>query len=70
MYIWCMKSKRTRKTHPPAALNDVAGMSALPPTPPATGTMRRTQIYLSREEHDFVQAEAARRGEGMAAVIR
>jgi hypothetical protein len=32
--------------------------------------MIRTQIYLSRSEHDFVQAEAARRSEPMAAVIR
>jgi hypothetical protein len=32
--------------------------------------MVRTQIYLSREEHDFVAAEARRRDEPMAAVIR
>jgi hypothetical protein len=32
--------------------------------------MLRTQIYLSRQEHDFLQKEAARRGEPMAAVIR
>ncbi len=32
--------------------------------------MVRTQIYLSREEHAFVQAEAARLGEPMAAIIR
>src|SRR3954447_19480211 len=34
------------------------------------GPMIRTQIYLSRTEHDFVQAEAARLGQPMAAVIR
>src|SRR5271170_7482123 len=33
-------------------------------------TMVRTQIYLSKPEHDFVQAEARRRDEPMAAVIR
>jgi hypothetical protein len=32
--------------------------------------MVRTQIYLSRTEHEFVQHEAARRGQPMAAVIR
>ena len=32
--------------------------------------MVRTQIYLSRREHAFVQTEAARRGEPMAAIIR
>jgi hypothetical protein len=34
------------------------------------GPMIRTQIYLSRTEHDFVQAEASRLGQPMAAVIR
>ena len=32
--------------------------------------MVRTQIYLNREEYDFVQAEARRHNEPMAAVIR
>ena len=32
--------------------------------------MHRTQIYLSRPEHEFVQNEAARQGQPMAAVIR
>lgn len=32
--------------------------------------MIRTQIYLSKSEHDFVQHEAARQGQPMAAVIR
>ena len=32
--------------------------------------MVRTQIYLNKNEHDFVQREAARRDEPMAAVIR
>ena len=34
------------------------------------GGMIRTQIYLTRSEHEFVSAEALRRGEPMAAVIR
>jgi hypothetical protein len=32
--------------------------------------MVRTQIYLTRAEHGFIAAEAARLGEPMAAVIR
>lgn len=32
--------------------------------------MIRTQIYLNKEEHDFVRREASRRDEPMAAVIR
>ena len=32
--------------------------------------MVRTQIYLSKHEYDFVQREASRRDEPMAAVIR
>src|SRR5580704_13143238 len=32
--------------------------------------MVRTQIYLSKPEHDFIQHEAARLGQPMAAVIR
>ena len=33
-------------------------------------SMIRTQIYLTRSEHEFLQSESARRGEPMAAVIR
>ena len=33
-------------------------------------SMLRTQIYLSKPEHEFVQTEAARQGQPMAAVIR
>lgn len=35
-----------------------------------TEPMVRTQIYLSRREHEFIQAESQKRGEPMAAVIR
>jgi hypothetical protein len=35
-----------------------------------TAPMIRTQIYLNKNEYDFVQREAARRDEPMAAVIR
>jgi hypothetical protein len=33
-------------------------------------TMVRTQVYLTRAEHDFLQFEAARRNEPMSAVLR
>lgn len=32
--------------------------------------MVRTQIYLTRPEHEFLQGESARKGKPMAAVIR
>jgi hypothetical protein len=35
-----------------------------------TAPMIRTQIYLNKSEYDFVQREASRRDEPMAAVIR
>lgn len=38
--------------------------------PPVEEPMVRTQIYLSRREHEFIENEAARRDEPMAAVIR
>lgn len=37
---------------------------------PPSGPMVRTQIYLSKEEHDFLAAESRRRNEPMAAIIR
>jgi hypothetical protein len=36
----------------------------------AEAPMIRTQIYLKKDEYDFVQREASRRDEPMAAVIR
>lgn len=48
--------------------------SELKETPAAvevpSGPMVRTQIYLSKAEHDFLQTEARRREQPMAAVIR
>jgi hypothetical protein len=67
-----MKTKNTKypslSAKSPMMLND-----ALPPTQEreeSEDVMVRTQIYLSRAEHQFVQAEAARQGMPMAAVIR
>src|SRR4051812_1135066 len=39
-------------------------------TPAAEGPMVRTQVYLTKEEHAFVQREGARAGKPMAAMIR
>lgn len=54
-------------TTPRDALRDVPGPSV--GSDEAAG-MVRTQICLTRAEHGFVAAEAARRGEPTAAVIR
>lgn len=53
------------KTLKPLQLNETVLTSFSPEEP-----MVRTQIYLSRAEHDFVRAEAERRDEPMASVIR
>jgi hypothetical protein len=37
---------------------------------PAPESMVRTQIYLTRKEHEFLQVEAERRGEPMSAFLR
>jgi hypothetical protein len=67
MYIGRMKRTRYKVTPQESAiLKEQAAVSA----PGGTEPMVRTQIYLSRAEHDFVQAEAARRNEPMASVIR
>ncbi len=55
----------TGKTGEPDRLNDAALAYETDEAP-----MLRTQIYLSRLEHDFIQTEAARQGQPMAAVIR
>lgn len=62
-----MKKRSKSKEISPPALQESPG-----PYPAATSaeTMVRTQIYLSRAEHEFLLAEAARRNTPMAAVIR
>ncbi len=69
MYMWRMEKSLKYSSAPksPEVLQDVPG--------PTLGVdkaaaMVRTQIYLTRAEHEFVASEAARRGEPMAAVIR
>lgn len=67
MYVRRVKPKAKYPVTPPepAALNDALADSATD-----AKVMLRTQIYLSREEHEFVRREAARRDLPMAAVIR
>lgn len=52
------------------ANNNPMVLSDMPGTYTADPAMVRTQIYLTREEHAFVQNEASRLGRPMAAVIR
>jgi hypothetical protein len=61
MYDAGMKPKSRKKNEEPMQLNDVAM---------ASPSMIRTQIYLTREEHQFLQTESERIGAPMAAIIR
>ncbi len=69
MYIWRMKKPKPTKSPEPASsafeLKEAAVAYEVQSAP-----MIRTQIYLDKSEYDFVQAEAKRRNEPMAAVIR
>jgi hypothetical protein len=58
--------KRTRKPKQPApdALKEAIAPYTVAPA------MIRTQIYLTRAEHDFLQSEANRRNQPMSAVLR
>src|SRR5580700_3353610 len=64
-----MKQRKTVKYQPGSTsgmeLKEAVATSDFQP-----GAMVRTQIYLSKREHDFLQSEARRRDEPMAAVIR
>jgi hypothetical protein len=63
------KGKKTAKSSPeayePLMLKEAALAYEVDEQP-----MVRTQIYLSKPEHTFIQHEAARQGQPMAAVIR
>ena len=58
--------KRPAKKQPskPDALKEAIAPHTVEPA------MVRTQVYLTRAEHDFLQSEAARRNEPMSAVLR
>jgi hypothetical protein len=67
MYIVGMK--RQKKTKYPALEGSTMELKETA-VEAAEAPMIRTQIYLNKEEYDFVQREASRRDEPMAAVIR
>ena len=69
MYMWRMKKQKPVKY--PA--HKSSAMELQEPTVAdevEEAPMIRTQIYLNKHEYDFVQREASRRDEPMAAVIR
>jgi hypothetical protein len=72
MYIKRMKTTKVTYAasapRPPMVLQENAMVGGMVEKNDAA--MRRTQIYLSRAEHEFVQTEATRQGVPMAAVIR
>jgi len=61
--------KYASKPSPPAILQEVADPMALAPGADMEA-MVRTQIYLTRAEHEFLLRESSRREIPMAAVIR
>jgi hypothetical protein len=69
MYASLMKKLR-RYPGPSTSQETLRDRSASTVSSEEAVPMVRTQIYLTRAEHGFVAAEAARRGEPMAAVIR
>lgn len=73
MYVCRVKRSRnySNAASGPDTLNDIHAPTPAPtPVVDNAAVMIRTQIYLTRAEHGFISAEAARRGEPMAAVIR
>lgn len=60
-----MKAKRNKTPDAPTELKEASPAYRAGPAP-----MIRTQIYLSRPEYEFLQAEGKRRDEPMAAVLR
>jgi hypothetical protein len=55
--------KKKKIEEEPFALHEIGG--AIAPE-----QMVRTQVYLTREEHRFLQSESSNQGEPMAAIIR
>jgi hypothetical protein len=71
MYVWHMKKPVTYNSAPqPETMLQERFQALTDAEALGSEVMVRTQIYLTRAEHQFVSAEAARRGEPMAAVIR
>ena len=66
MHIYAMKRKAVKKT----GIGEAAELHDTMAPYVAPAAMLRTQIYLTRAEHQFVQGEANRTGQPMASVIR
>jgi hypothetical protein len=64
-----MKKQKTIK-YPPLKSSAMELKEAVVAYEVEAAPMIRTQIYLNKNEYDFVQREASRRDEPMAAVIR
>src|SRR5688572_26512822 len=61
-----MKKRKSKSSKRP----ELREMAAAYAAPLPSLAMVRTQIYLTRPEHQFLQSEAARRNEPMSATIR
>lgn len=61
-----MKRAKNKTSAPIKLKEDQSGYDA----GASTAAMIRTQIYLTREEHAFLQAEVEKRGKPMASIIR
>lgn len=63
-----MKGKKRAKY--PSIRDSGAELKETPVSEDPKERMVRTQIYLSKAEHDFLQSESRRRNEPMASIIR
>lgn len=69
MYIWRVKRQKKSK-YPARKGSAIVQKETAVADEVKEGPMIRTQIYLNKDEYEFVQREASRRDEPMAAVIR
>src|SRR6185369_9545337 len=60
---------RKNPEHPPGSL-ELRDRAELAAENAVSDAMVRTQVYLTRAEHDFLSREAARRGEPLSSVLR
>jgi hypothetical protein len=66
MYHPEMKNKKYPEAKPqPLVMHDRGSVQEI-----SSEAMVRTQVYLTRAEHNYLLREAARRDEGMSAVLR
>ncbi len=64
--VWGMKDKKYPEAKSQVlTMHDRAALEDMP-----SEAMVRTQVYLTRGQHEFLSREAARRNEGMSAVLR